>query len=121
MEQIRSESAARGLQYKFNEQTNWTELLKILKAHENDKKYFKPLINYEYLGGLVLILMWMMARMNTGGKEVVCGTEQCFVSLRCGALRCGGRYWRGEMQCLEVFFPNTGCLEVLPNRHPIPL
>ena len=31
----------------FNEQTNWTALLKMLKENEGDKKYFKPLTNYD--------------------------------------------------------------------------
>ena len=112
VEQIRSESAARGLQYKFNEQTNWTELLKILKAHENDKKYFKPLINYEYLGGLVLILMWMMARMNAGGSVLLYGAERWCVAVLWWTLAQGDMISRG-------ICPNTVCLEALPNRYSI--
>ena len=47
MQQIINELVAKELQNKFNEQTNWTELFKILKAHKKDKKYFEPLANYE--------------------------------------------------------------------------
>ena len=31
----------------FNEQTNWTTLLKLLKQNEGDKKYFRPHTNYD--------------------------------------------------------------------------
>ena len=47
MQQIRSELTARGLSIKFDEKTNWTTLIKLLKEHEKDKKYFKPLTSYD--------------------------------------------------------------------------
>ena len=47
MEAVKGELLARGLGDKFDNNTNWTNLLKILKEHEKNKKYFTPLTNYD--------------------------------------------------------------------------
>ena len=47
MEAIRNELTARGMGEHFNAETNWTNLLKLLKEHEKDKKYFRPLTDYD--------------------------------------------------------------------------
>ena len=41
---MRNELQARGLQSQFDETTNWTGLIKLLKVHKKDNKYFKPVI-----------------------------------------------------------------------------
>ena len=45
LEQVRNELKERELP--FDQTTNWTALLKILKEDEQDKKYFKPRTNYD--------------------------------------------------------------------------
>jgi len=47
MEAVKGELLARELGDKFDNNTNWTNLLKILKEHEKNKKYFTPLTNYD--------------------------------------------------------------------------
>ena len=47
MDAIRNELTARGMGERFNVETNWTNLLKLLKEHEKDKKYFRPLTDYD--------------------------------------------------------------------------
>ena len=43
---IRKELVARGLNDKFDANTKWTEVLKILKSDEQDNKYITPLTKY---------------------------------------------------------------------------
>ena len=43
--QVRGECDARKLQYTST--TNWTGLLKLIKADEGDDKYFKPMTSYD--------------------------------------------------------------------------
>ena len=45
-EAIQGELQARGLGDKFDDKTNWTTLIKLLKEHEKDKRYFRPLTDY---------------------------------------------------------------------------
>ena len=52
-----------------------------------------------YLGVTVLILMQMIARMNSSGAVVLCGMEQWY-----GAMVDIG----AEIQCLEVCVPILG-------------
>lgn len=47
MDAIRNELTARGMGERFNAATNWTNLLKLLKEHEKDNKYFRPLTDYD--------------------------------------------------------------------------
>ena len=42
---VRNELVHRNIS--FDEGTNWTTLLKLLKANEGDKKYFRPLTDYD--------------------------------------------------------------------------
>ena len=44
IEQVRKECDARSLIY--NENTNWTNLIKLIKEKEKDKKFFMPCTNY---------------------------------------------------------------------------
>ena len=47
MEAVQNELLARGLSDKFNNKTNWTNLLKLLKENENNNKNFTPLTKYD--------------------------------------------------------------------------
>ena len=44
IEQVRKECDARGLV--FNKETNWTNLIKLIKEHEKDAKFFMPRTDY---------------------------------------------------------------------------
>jgi len=44
VDQVRRECDARKLQYTLS--TNWTSLIKLIKTHEGDGKFFKPLTDY---------------------------------------------------------------------------
>ena len=44
VDQVRRECDARKLQYTLS--TNWTSLIKLIKTHEGDDKFFKPLTEY---------------------------------------------------------------------------
>ena len=47
IEQIRCELTTRGLNKHFDDETNWTSLLKLLKTNEKDNKFFKPRTDYD--------------------------------------------------------------------------
>ena len=46
IEAVRNELIARGLGTQFDEKTNWTKLLGLLKTHEGNNKYFCPVTPY---------------------------------------------------------------------------
>ena len=45
MFQVRNKLAAQNIL--FDNSTNWTAMLKLLKQHEKDNKYFQPRTNYD--------------------------------------------------------------------------
>ena len=47
MDAVRNELIARGLQDRFTQNTNWTDLLKILKEDEEDVRFFTPVTEYD--------------------------------------------------------------------------
>ena len=46
MESVRNELLARDLGEQFTIETNWTTLIKLLKQHKKDNKFFYPLTKY---------------------------------------------------------------------------
>ena len=46
LEAVRNECTARGIP--FDTTTNWTNLVKMIKEHEGDNRYFTPLTNYDF-------------------------------------------------------------------------
>ena len=47
LDSVRNELMAQGLGAQFDETTSQTNLLTLLKTHEGDKRYFKPLASYD--------------------------------------------------------------------------
>ena len=47
LDPIRNELTKRGLSDKFDDKTNWSKLIKLLKANEKNNKHFIPLTNYD--------------------------------------------------------------------------
>ena len=58
---IRKECLARGLQ--FDNSTNWKSLISMIKNHEKDNKYFKPLTNYNSF-------KWNASHFNKNGEVI---------------------------------------------------
>ena len=63
IEQVRCELIKRGEGEKFDERTKWTALIKLLKRHEKDNKYFMPLTNYD-------AFMWNSLHFENVDQEV---------------------------------------------------
>ena len=59
LDAIRKECLARGLQ--FDNSTNWKSLISMIKNHEKDNKYFKPLTNYNSF-------KWNASHFNKNGE-----------------------------------------------------
>ena len=61
MKAIQDELLARGIE--FDEKTKWKNLIKKLKENEGDKKYFKPMTQYDNF-------KWNATHFSTNGDVI---------------------------------------------------
>ena len=61
IEQVRCELCERGLNEKLDDKKNWTTLVKLLKQHEKDNKFFSPLTSYD-------AFKWTSIHFNANGE-----------------------------------------------------